>query len=282
MLDSKFFFTLIGLIIAVFAVCNTSFTPPIQEGFGGLPSRTVRVETEVYPSGAKGQGYGVSTNYQAQAGDLKFFKQPNYQSLLSPRSASLNYGANINYRMPSYENQAIPSDPMALGDMAKQGYNKANSNVKTVDSVPTNSYGGDYGEVSDMLPVSDMGQIGVGVSSGNPQNEIVYERYVYANKKSRLHGAGDFIRGDLAIAPNPKSGWFNVSVEPHIDLNGGALGVMGGDNPSTRALSNLFSVSSGHSSAGKYVGGIDMSQTQNYSTSLSGGMGRDVNVTSFL
>ena len=122
MLDSKFFFTLVGLIIAVLAVCNTSFTPSTNEGFGGLPSRAVRVETEVYPTGLSNshQGFGVSNNYQTSPGDLKFFKQPNYQSLLSPRSAPLNYGANINYNMPSYENQAIPSDPMALGDMAKQ------------------------------------------------------------------------------------------------------------------------------------------------------------------
>lgn len=32
MLDSKFFFTLVGLIIAVFAICNTNMTP-VSEGF---------------------------------------------------------------------------------------------------------------------------------------------------------------------------------------------------------------------------------------------------------
>ena len=281
MLDSKFFFTLIGLIIAIFAVCNTSFTPSINEGFGGLPSRSVRVETEVYPGGLSKcqQGFTVSNNYQAShAGDLKFFKQANYQSALSPRGASPNYGANISYNMPSYEYQGVPSDPMALGDMAKQGYSKENNVNNMPTSVPVNTYG-DYGDVSDMLPVSDMGQVGVG-SDGKPHNAIVYERYVYANKKSRLQSLGCYIRGDNAIPPQPKMGWFNVAVEPHIDLNSGALNVIGGENPSTRALANLFAVSSGNSNAGKYVGGVEMSQ--NYSTGLSGGMGRDVNLTSFI
>lgn len=36
MLDSKFFFTLVGLIVAVFAICNINMKPNINEGFGSL------------------------------------------------------------------------------------------------------------------------------------------------------------------------------------------------------------------------------------------------------
>ena len=36
MLDSKFFFTLVGLIVAIFAICNINIKPNINEGFGSL------------------------------------------------------------------------------------------------------------------------------------------------------------------------------------------------------------------------------------------------------
>jgi hypothetical protein len=43
-------------------------------------------------------------------------------------------------------------------------------------------------------------------------NTVVYDRYIYANQKSRTHGLGDPIRGDLPIVPCG-SGWFNMSCE---------------------------------------------------------------------
>jgi hypothetical protein len=309
MLDSKFFFTLVGLIIAVFAVCNTSFTPVINESF--LPSRTVRVEREVYPEGLGNcrTGYGVPTNYQAMSGDLKYVSRPNFQSSLSPRFSSTNYGANIKYNMPSYENQAVPCNP--TGDMATEGYssqkNRENycrdGNCKdgcgggcTVakcgkgganysgDNVSENpKYVADmnnaYHVPNDMLPVGDMSQV-VG-ADGSVQNQFNYDRYIYATQKSNLAAQGDFIRGDLPIMPHPKCGWFNVSVTPHIDLQKGALNVMGGvDNASSRELAALMSLSAGDSQKGHFVGGVDM--TQDYMLTGSGGMARDVTVTSFL
>ncbi len=46
---------------------------------------------------------------------------------------------------------------------------------------------------------------------------VVYDRIMYANRRSRLLEGSDFIRGDLPIFPQ-NLGWFSPSVQPHIDL----------------------------------------------------------------
>ena len=61
----------------------------------------------------------------------------------------------------------------------------------------------------------------------------------------------------------------------------GAINVIAGvDNASNRDLAALMDLSAGGSQKGKFVGGVDM--TQDYDLIGSGGMGRDVTVTSFL
>jgi hypothetical protein len=79
-------------------------------------------------------------------------------------------------------------------------------------------------------------------AGGQMEQPIVYDRFVFANQKSRLYGLGDPIRGDIPIAPN-KSDWFQVSVHPNTDLRAGAMNIMGGMNNTTQnevyALQNL-------------------------------------------
>lgn len=126
MLDSKFFFTLVGLILAVFAICNTNISPSINEGFWGVSApRAVKVMREVHPKGKGGCGgsYGLQNNYQAMLGSGKFFSTPAYQAALTPRFFNANAGANISYNFPPEKYQAVPSHP--LGDfnrMAKEDY----------------------------------------------------------------------------------------------------------------------------------------------------------------
>lgn len=88
-----------------------------------------------------------------------------------------------------------------------------------------------YIETTDMLPVQDMGTAvnAVGETINQP---IVYDRFIYANQRSRLYALGDPIRGDLPIVPC-KSEWFRPSVSPNIDLRDGAIAVMGGINNAT-------------------------------------------------
>jgi len=123
--------------------------------------------------------------------------------------------------------------------------------------------------VSSMLPVTDMRTINMmanvqtrenkaaiegGLKCNMPssvcednQQPIVYDRLIYANSRSRLRGQGDYIRGDLPVVPvlpesNPDSlVMFRPSVTPSIDLNSGALNVLGGyDNTSMKQLQTLI------------------------------------------
>jgi len=289
MSDSKIFFTFIGLFIAIFAVYNTSFRKSINESFipgGGMVAKVMR---EVVPGkGSNMKAYSIPIDYnQALSGNLKFVQRPNFQSNLAPRFSTQNYGPNIKYSMPNYKNQAVPHDPMALGDMAKEGYTAGcstrntnankfgdssyNSNISSLNKIvaPANY-------LSDMLPVGDMSQIN---PDGSVQNQIVYDRYIYANQKSYLRSQGDMIRGDLPIIPQAKNGWFNVSATPHIDLQKGALNVMAGENnTTTKELAALMAVSSGNTQ--NFDAALDMSNK--YNMTGSGTMSRDVKVTSFI
>ena len=293
MLDSKFFFTLVGLVIAVFAICNTNMSPAVSEGFWNGPSRTVKVMREVHPQGSTCGGYSLQNNYQAMLGNDKFYSQPNFQGLLSPRmNGGTDYGANIRYNLPSYKNQGVPYDALGMADMAKEGY----ENTHGGGGVPSCGKGGvsldeqlsmnapqpistdsDHTthDISDgLLAVGDMTTIN---AAGQVDMPHVYDRYIYANRQSRLRSQGDHIRGDLGIVPC-STGWFQVSVSPNIDLHQGAMNVLGGpDNGTARALGELQYVTSGGYQTTS--GGVNMANQ--FATTLGAGMA-DVHVQSFV
>ena len=143
------------------------------------------------------------------------------------------------------------------------------------------------GDVVDQLPVSGMDSLGVDGSSGCAEGgqPIVYDRFVYGLQKSRLHGLGDFIRGDLPIAQCNVGGgaWFTPAVNPQFDLNTGAMAVMGGlDMETPRATYALVNAASGGQDTA--LGGGDLSHALNMATSQSGcsaSAGTDLNFTSF-
>lgn len=207
-------------------------------------------------------------------GSNKFFTVPGtWESSLSPRFSNTDYGAHIRYNMPANQDQAVPSNPLTYGKMVKENYcpsattppacGKAGSQVGScgqgtcsvgVSEFDTAAYVDaqqamsqtPYVDATDMLPVGDM----CGGVSASPEQPIIYDRFIYANQRSRLQGLGDRIRGDLPIVPclpdsNPSSGvWFRPSVTPHIDLTQGALNVMGGSNNETsHALKELMQAS---------------------------------------
>ena len=317
MLDSKFFFTLVGLIVAVFAICNTNFSPAINEGFWGLPSRTIKIDRQVLTDPNNScAGYSLQNNFQAMLGGEKFVSRPSLQSMLSPRmGGNVDYGANIRYNMPSYKNQAVPCDPMMIGDMAKDNYQEnyqenygcssgncgggcsngcgvpscgkggiptgglgsggphisADPNyMKAMDSVYAQS---PFPSVTDSMPVGDMTTIG---ADGTVHNPVVIDRFIVANQKSWLRRFGDPIRGDLAIVPC-KTGWFNVSVTPNIDLQEGAMNVMGGiSNGTANAVAELnYATTAG---AQQISAGVDMSSQ--FQEMLGAGYS-DIQVSSF-
>jgi hypothetical protein len=289
MLDSKFFFTLIGLVVAVFAISNTNMSPSISEGFWGNPGRTLKVHREVHPSGSTSTcgGSPLQNNYQSMLGNDKFVSKPNWQGMLSPRFSNVDYGANIKYNMPSYQNLGSPCEPLGLADMARENYQEDYGCDKGRGGCGVASCGkGGVGQVSSASSdhtqhVNSSGLVAVGDmttinSDGAPGQQIIYDRYIFANRNSRLRAMGDPIRGDLPIVPR-LTGWFNVAVNPNIDLHQGAMNVLGGtSNETSRSMAELhYATSGGYDTT---IGGVNMANE--FASSVSGGMG-DIQVTAF-
>lgn len=239
-----------------------------------------------------------------------------YQNSLEPRmNANNNYGAYLRYNMPSEEHLAVPEHPLTFGNMVHENYSKENycssggcgsvqscsaggvtSNVapNAHQATPSplqsghssNSYNAELdslpiaSHVTSDLPVPDMGTLNVdGTVDENP---IVYNRMMFANQKSKLHGLGCGIRGDLAIAPCSGK-WFNVSARPSIDLRSGAMAVLGGiGNETSQELYQLQYQSSGTSDS--TLGGVDLTEALNVSAQKAGYQGmatNDVQFTAF-
>ena len=329
MLDGKIIATMLGLIASIAMIKKINDEEKTTEHWwGSLPRVTVRSDLVAKP--AESQYASAGARGGANKGD--FFSIPGtYQAMLSPRFSNTQYGANITYNMPNYENQAVPMGPLDFGSMASSNYYRApsvkeNFRQPVVENYPCqgNCSGGctvigcgkggapcpsdfrtdtpiapagyadgNYNQVADdvysqfavaenELPVGDMTTM---TSSGQEINSIVYDRPMYAMPKSRLFATSDYIRGDLAIIPH-QTGWFRPSVTPNIDLNPGALAVMGGiNNDSAKDTANLiYQASSGGQST---LAGVNMQQYFNkvnmnnqYAGAYSAA-GRDVQFTSF-
>lgn len=122
MLNSKFLFTLVGLVLAIFAICKMDANEPVVENWWGNASFGVKAIPGVKT--ASGHNIAVGGNYlnQNTMGSGKFFQVPNFQSMLSPRMGNVQYGANIRYNAPDQKNLAVPCDPLTFGDMAQENY----------------------------------------------------------------------------------------------------------------------------------------------------------------
>lgn len=124
MLSGKFFFTLVGIVLAILAICNFDFSSqPIIENWGGNPAFTVTAMPVAVSNNGKATSF--SGNYfdpGSLRGSGKFVSVPSYQAVLSPRFSNVQYGANIRYNMPDRENLAAPCNPLTFGDMAKENY----------------------------------------------------------------------------------------------------------------------------------------------------------------
>lgn len=75
-------------------------------------------------------------------------------------------------------------------------------------------------------------------TDGTVEQPIVYDRFIYANQRSRNLMDSDKIRGDLPILPN-NTGWFQVAANPTVMLQNSALGIMSGFGETARELAAL-------------------------------------------
>jgi len=296
MFDGKFLVTLVALMVTIFAISNfqVAGASRISEGFGMLPSMQTKVQR-------------IAASSPSAAAKGQFFSVPgNYQAILNPRFSNVDYGASVRYNMPSYQNQAVPCEPLTFSNMAKEGYNpraqenygtsgrgcsgRASSDNGVPGGVPATEAGyasGNYNAAlasayagsdsvapSASLPVANMSALN---AAGDSVQPIVYDRYIYANRNSRLRSQGDPIRGDLPIVPC-SADWFRPAVNPNLDLQQGAMTVMGGfDNDTSTALAGLMYNASGNSQT--TAGGVNMARQ--LQTTASNGLSA-INVSSFV
>lgn len=295
MFDGKFVCMLVAIFVAVLAICNFKNT------------NTASLTEKYVP------GHSMTTRVQRVAGDksgFPFFTVQNLQSQLSPRMMGEpgTLSAAIRYNCPSRENMAVPSNPLSMASMAESGYKngkavhskegycsgcnavscgKGGAGVdfhagkmmkpdyavgnynNVVASVPTQ----DSAITDGMLPLGDMTTVD---ALGNESQHIIYDRLMFANRRSRLRSQGDPIRGDLAIAPC-ETGWFRPAVVPSLDLQEGAMNVLIGDGSSQAALNALIYTDSGNVDD-TIAGGYNMS-TQLGADLIAGQSG--INVTAF-
>jgi hypothetical protein len=264
-------------------------------------------------SNSPGLATGISNAPGVSGPD--FFQTPGtFQSNLSPRFANTQFGSQIRYNAPSFKNMGVPCNPLGYAKMAKENYTEEygcgscgggagcfaadcagpakgqspkscaagsapplmkadylNGNAREVLSEAIDSHPASDG-FTNTLPVGNMSTLN---NMGEQlDNVIVYDRMMFANRNSHLRSQGDWIRGDLPIVPS-STGWFQVSVDPAIDLNQGAMNVLGGvQNETAGALANIINTTTGMST----IGGINMSQQELASVGASG---NDLNVTAF-
>lgn len=251
-------------------------TKPIVEGFWGIPARTVRADPVL----------------REDCSSPSFFQTPNYQALLSPRFSNVNYGPYLQTKLPEYDMFGVPADPLGgenggsfcASDSCKPLHAAQRLEDRPCDvSAYTN---GNYKQVLKNViePFDDVENNDVDVENeglltetGELKQPIVYDRYMYANRKSRLRSLGDSARGDLPIIP-ASGNWFVPNVHPNIDLQEGYSNVIGGiNNETNNMLAALMYASSGGTNSN--IGGVDMSGHS--SLLANANFGADVVATSF-
>lgn len=319
MLSGKFLITLLGILMAIFAICNLNLQQPVVEGWwGGAQFGTHGVPGAQFKDGTKVAVDPALINQKPDMmGSGKFISTPQFQAMLTPRFSNVNYGAYIKYNPPARERLGTPCDPLTFGDYAgqtasnacgakstenfqrspqgapqvKENYDCANCGSGSCGGgcggAPSCGKGG-YGfghklaggyelapnqhsemnnwqSVYDSLPVqgtnmgSDLpiGTMDLMDGAGNVEQAIIFERLMPFNLKgSRLASQGDFIRGDLAIAPQGGD-WFATHPNLSRDLQVGALGVMFGmDGSNNKELMQMVMNSTGRSRT--TMSGVDL------------------------
>lgn len=235
----------------------------VTEGFAGLGvSFKVKADREFMDD--KGYFYTIP---------------PNLQGALSPRfSSSGSYGPYLNTKMPSRTMQGVPINPLTYQNTIKKCGSTENFETVAPNFSASNWQSADNKLqsrsnviVNDLLPEMNA------EAATSVAQPIVYDRYIYANQRSRLYGLGDPIRGDLPIVPY-NGDWFRPSVQPNIDLRDGAMMILAGqDNATARSTMALMRQSSGNT-MNTFAGAPVMATQTNIGYGASGA---DVIATAF-
>jgi len=182
---------------------------------------------------------------------------------------------------PGYQTMAQQDNHAAGVGQDVNVANYANGDYHKVAQSFKDAYSAGSPEPGSMIEVDQITQLS---ADGELTNPVVYDRYIFSNRSSRLRAHGDPIRGDIPVIPL-QSDWFRPNVHPNVDLQAGAINVLGGyDNETAKATANLIYMSSGK--ADTAIGGVDLSQVnmanQTFSSLANGyGDNGDVVVQSF-
>ena len=279
MFNNNFVIMLIGIVLAVYTLYNSAIVRSIEGYAGGMPSRIAKLDTPPKLSQ-----------------DMFCSSGPGFQSQLSPRFGNIALLGNLRDRMAPENFMAFnKANPISYANMVKEGYckggscdtqlsNKRNA-IRALSSTAGNrdmvvgnvEATSTYPDASSLIPVGDMTTPD---SLGQETQSINFDRMIYANRQNnRLRSQGDKLRGDLAIVPN-RGQWFNVSVNPQIDSEPGAMNVMAGfDNSSSKNQAALSAIYSGGGT--QISGGIDVAPVMNQFSQRLGSALADVTVAAF-
>jgi hypothetical protein len=181
---------------------------------------------------------------------MEGFNNGNGGSWGEPARLNVNSYGNVS----SFNDSTAPTGDCGYGSFSSPPYDRMNEAERVLlDPHNPSSYAnGNYKEVlaMGMAPdsVSDVPSGPTGsflTADGELKQPIVYDRYLYANRQSRLRNLGDPIRGDLPIVP-ASGNWFTPNVHPNVDLQAGAINVLAGvNNETSHQLASLIYNSSG-------------------------------------
>lgn len=264
---NKLIITLISIVVAIVSIMNSS--TPIVEGWniGSMKYQTQRIVTD-----SNGKSTAVNGSSLLGPAGVSFISNPSFQAMMSPRFQNPQEGVAVRYNLPQERYRAAPRNPVAVADMATEGYcgsgtcNQNNGEAprcgaggtggvpRINNAVPSDYSNGNFKEVNASIPASStqvvntlpLGTMSSIDASGNEEQIVMANQFMYANSRSRLRSQGCPIRGDLAIVNCNKPGWFTPSVTPALDLHPGALNVIAGsNNEQGQSLSMLLTASSG-------------------------------------
>jgi len=213
-----------------------------------------------------------SGNYSKEVSNLRKEQVENYTNCPNSSNGSVWYGGTTtlppDYSSGNYNNLIQQSRPVQVENFeaaeASRPYGCGKADPSQFYGAPLLSpdyASGNYQEIRNkvynpsdsILPMADTSSSGLDPSD----QPIIYDRYIVSNRTSRLRAQADKIRGDIPIAPD-QSNWFQVSVKPNIDLEAGAMNIMGGiNNETANKLADLIYSSSGNAQTA--IGGVNMS-----------------------
>lgn len=230
MIDGKLLATLIGLIVAVLALCNFNSNQEITENFGFTRSLVSNLTKCEDSSGRctdipKSDYFFSSSNFQQNVtdGSAKWTAVP---FSATHRKEPIIYSKMIG----DDTKEEFKEDYCGKCSFAGGSSKASDHHAKSAKGIDSDS---DYSDMG--MPIAEFSTPG---PDGTDKHFKIHERLIYSRKQDRGFGLGDPIRGDLAIAPCNR-GWFTPSARPATALRQGAFQVLFGDGSGSSDTTSL-------------------------------------------